>query len=81
MPENESTRTRPIGSRRRRALLVAATTTIALTGGGVAGARLASAAAAGCQVSYTVSSEWQGGFGANVAITNLGDPITSWRLT
>ncbi|WP_460808111.1 arabinofuranosidase catalytic domain-containing protein [Micromonospora zhanjiangensis] len=42
---------------------------------------LASAAAAGCQVSYTVSSQWQGGFGANVAITNLGDPITSWRLT
>ncbi|GIJ72084.1 cellulose binding domain-containing protein [Virgisporangium ochraceum] len=41
----------------------------------------AGAAAAGCSVSYTVSSQWQGGFGANVAITNLGDPVTSWTLT
>jgi hypothetical protein len=37
-------------------------------------------AAAGCQVSYTVSSQWPGGFGANVVITNLGSPITSWTL-
>jgi hypothetical protein len=28
-----------------------------------------------------VSSQWGGGFGANVAITNLGDPLTSWTLT
>ncbi|BCB82691.1 cellulose binding domain-containing protein [Phytohabitans suffuscus] len=41
----------------------------------------AGAAAAGCSVSYTVSSQWQGGFGANVAITNLGDPLTGWTLT
>lgn len=40
----------------------------------------ADAAAAGCQVSYTVSSQWQGGFGAGVAITNLGDPINGWTL-
>ncbi|MFB9240016.1 family 43 glycosylhydrolase [Plantactinospora siamensis] len=38
-------------------------------------------AATGCQVRYTVSSEWQGGFGANVDITNLGDPVSSWTLT
>jgi len=38
------------------------------------------AAAAGCSVSYAVSSQWQGGFGANVTITNLGDPLTSWTL-
>lgn len=37
-------------------------------------------AAAGCQVSYTVTSQWQGGFGASVTITNLGSPITSWDL-
>jgi hypothetical protein len=37
-------------------------------------------AAAGCQVSYTVSSQWQGGFGASVAVTNLGDPINAWTL-
>ncbi|WP_211268909.1 cellulose-binding domain-containing protein, partial [Actinoplanes subtropicus] len=40
----------------------------------------AHAAASGCQVSYTVSSQWQGGFGASVAITNLGDPIDGWTL-
>jgi len=41
----------------------------------------ASAASAGCSVAYTVSSQWQGGFGASVSITNLGDPLTSWTLT
>jgi hypothetical protein len=41
----------------------------------------AGAATAGCSVSYAVSSQWQGGFGANVSITNLGDPLTSWTLT
>lgn len=38
-------------------------------------------AAAGCKVVYSVPSQWQGGFSGNVAITNLGDPITGWRLT
>ncbi|RAO31904.1 Cellulase [Micromonospora noduli] len=41
----------------------------------------AGAAAEGCSVNYAVSSQWQGGFGANVAITNLGDPLSSWTLT
>jgi GH43 family beta-xylosidase len=41
----------------------------------------AGAATAGCRVDYTVSSQWQGGFGANVAVTNLGDPISAWTLT
>ncbi|GIE92245.1 cellulose binding domain-containing protein [Actinoplanes regularis] len=49
-------------------------TTMAVT------AQSASAAAAGCQVSYTISSQWSGGFGANVAVTNLGDPISGWTL-
>ncbi|GHJ43712.1 hypothetical protein Cs7R123_10540 [Catellatospora sp. TT07R-123] len=30
---------------------------------------------------YTVSSQWQDGFGADVTFTNLGDPITGWTLT
>ena len=55
------------------------TAALALTGAGLAVASSAQAAA-GCQVTYTVSSQWQGGFGANVSITNLGSPITSWRL-
>ncbi|GAA4673154.1 non-reducing end alpha-L-arabinofuranosidase family hydrolase [Phytohabitans rumicis] len=37
-------------------------------------------AAAGCRVSYAVTSQWQSGFGASVAVTNLGDPISSWNL-
>lgn len=37
-------------------------------------------AAAGCQVTYTVSSQWTGGFTAAVSIRNLGDPINGWRL-
>jgi hypothetical protein len=41
----------------------------------------AGAATAGCSVNYAVSSQWQGGFGASVSITNLGDPLTSWTLT
>jgi hypothetical protein len=40
----------------------------------------ADAAAAGCSVNYTVASQWQGGFGANVSITNLGDALSGWTL-
>ncbi|MDG4809509.1 cellulose binding domain-containing protein [Micromonospora sp. WMMD1120] len=64
-------------------------TTMALTSVGavllasaaVATAVPAGAAAAGCSVDYAVSSQWQGGFGANVTITNLGDAISGWTLT
>jgi glucuronoarabinoxylan endo-1,4-beta-xylanase len=28
-----------------------------------------------------VSSQWQGGFGASVSISNLGDPVSGWTLT
>ncbi|MEU5718184.1 cellulase family glycosylhydrolase [Streptomyces sp. NPDC020403] len=38
------------------------------------------AAAAGCRVDYTLSSQWQGGFQAAVKVTNLGAPVTGWRL-
>src|SRR5690242_9135927 len=38
-------------------------------------------AATGCQVTYTVTNQWQGGFGADVTIKNLGDAINGWRLT
>ena len=47
----------------------------------MAGVASSRAASAGCSVSYTVTSQWQGGFNANVAITNLGSPLTSWTLT
>jgi hypothetical protein len=38
-------------------------------------------AAAGCRVTYTVTNQWSGGFGAGIDITNLGSPLTGWRLT
>jgi endo-1,4-beta-xylanase len=41
----------------------------------------AAQAATGCRVDYTVTSQWQGGFGASVTVTNLGDAISGWRLT
>ncbi|MGW0218608.1 cellulose binding domain-containing protein, partial [Micromonospora chokoriensis] len=47
----------------------------------VALAAPAGAAAAGCSVNYSVSSQWQGGFGANLVVTNLGDAVSSWTLT
>jgi len=37
-------------------------------------------AAAGCQVTYAVTNTWQGGFGAAVEVTNLGDPVNGWTL-
>lgn len=41
---------------------------------------LPAAAATECTVAYVVTGEWPGGFGANVTITNLGDPISAWSL-
>jgi hypothetical protein len=38
-------------------------------------------AAPGCSVAYTSPSQWQGGFTANVVITNVGDAVDGWTLT
>ncbi|MEV5744874.1 arabinofuranosidase catalytic domain-containing protein [Microbispora rosea] len=38
-------------------------------------------AATGCRVDYSVTNQWPGGFGANVSIDNLGDPVNGWKLT
>ncbi|WP_433796879.1 cellulose binding domain-containing protein [Actinoplanes sp. CA-252034] len=54
---------------------------VLLLGAATAAVALPAAAAAGCAVKYTVTSQWQGGFGADVAVTNLGDPLTGWTLT
>ncbi|MFI5937522.1 cellulose binding domain-containing protein [Actinoplanes sp. NPDC051494] len=53
----------------------------ALAAGTIVGTAGPASAAAGCRVGYATTSQWPGGFGASVAITNLGDPITSWTLT
>ncbi|MGC9671144.1 arabinofuranosidase catalytic domain-containing protein [Planosporangium sp. 12N6] len=68
--------------RRRRTLIAAAATgSLMMAGIGVVGTQFAAAAVAGCQVTYTVSAQWAGGFGANVSVNNLGDPVNGWRLT
>lgn len=40
----------------------------------------AAVAATGCQVDYTVTQTWQGGFQAAVKVTNLGAPVPGWKL-
>ncbi|GAA3202761.1 glycoside hydrolase family 6 protein [Dactylosporangium siamense] len=63
--------------RRKIALISAAT--LAATGGVVVLANQAFAAA-GCSAKYTITNQWPGGFGAQVDVTNLGDPLTSWNV-
>ncbi|GAB3434714.1 glycoside hydrolase family 6 protein [Flindersiella endophytica] len=36
-------------------------------------------AAPGCRVDYAVN-QWNTGFTANITLTNVGDPVTSWQL-
>ena len=66
-------------SYRRKPLLFALSATAVLAGS-AAFVAVASAAAAGCRVDYTVASRWDSGFTTSVQITNLGDPISGWRL-
>ncbi|ACU71644.1 Alpha-L-arabinofuranosidase B catalytic [Catenulispora acidiphila DSM 44928] len=66
-------------SRSRAVLAVGASA--ALVGAGVALSNMtAHAAGAGCSVAYSITSQWGGGFGANVSVTNLGDPVSSWTV-
>jgi hypothetical protein len=62
-------------------LLVAAVVPVVVAGTVGAVSITPAAAAPGCRVTYSVTSQWPGGFGANVSLTNIGDPITSWTLT
>src|SRR6476646_10514661 len=64
--------------RRPRIVLMAAATAAVLTAGVMTA--VVARAATGCRVDYAVSNQWQGGFGANVTITNLGDPVNGWTL-
>ncbi len=63
--------------RLRRALAAAAAFLIG--GGMVVIAATQASAATGCRVTYTVN-QWNVGFTANLTVTNLGDPLTSWQL-
>jgi endoglucanase len=64
---------------KHRVAVVAAAAGLLLAGG-VAAVSTASAATAGCSATYTVASQWQGGFQGGVSFTNLGDPLASWKL-
>jgi hypothetical protein len=41
----------------------------------------AAQAASGCEVTYSVASQWSDGFVGSIAVTNLADSTTSWTLT
>ncbi len=60
---------------------IAVVATIAVAATAVLANALSAQAAAGCRVTYAVTSQWSGGFGATVDLTNLGDPVTAWRMT
>ncbi|MEU1605264.1 cellulase family glycosylhydrolase [Micromonospora matsumotoense] len=64
----------------RHALLATGTAGVLMLGGMATSTPSAAAAATGCAVTYTVQSQWPGGFTANVAVTNLGDAVSSWKL-
>lgn len=68
----------PRSRRRVAAVALAAAVLIVPTAIAVAGP---AGAASGCRVTYTVTNQWNTGFGATVAVTNLGDPLSSWTLT
>jgi cellulose 1,4-beta-cellobiosidase len=57
---------------------------LALGAAGLGAAALAGAtpasAATGCSVAYSVTTQWDTGFGIAITITNLGAPLTSWTL-
>ena len=65
---------------RRRVAAVTVAAAVLIVPAGIAIAGTAGAAASGCRVTYTVTNQWNTGFGASVAVTNLGDPVSSWSL-
>src|ERR1043165_4142081 len=69
-------------SRRRPWLagVIAAAVTVPVALAGALTATVAQAAT-GCRVQYKITSSWPGGFGAEVAVDNLGGPVSSWQLT
>ncbi|NES13747.1 MULTISPECIES: cellulose-binding domain-containing protein [Micromonospora] len=66
---------------RRTASWLATLAAASLAATGVVLTATAAQAAVGCRVDYTVSTQWSGGFTANVNLTNLGDPLSSWAVT
>lgn len=70
----------PAAGRRARWLAMSSVLTMTAAAAVVASANTANAAP-GCKVEYTITNQWSNGFGASVAITNLGDAISGgWTL-
>ncbi len=65
---------------RRPALLAALGVALLLARGVLLATVTAQAAVVGCRVTYSVPSQWPGGFTGSVAVTNLGDPLNGWRV-
>ncbi|PRX96844.1 glycoside hydrolase family 6 protein [Allonocardiopsis opalescens] len=73
----------PLTAARRSRLwrgVAASTAVVALGAGMTVAATSAASAAPGCDVDYTIANQWGNGFTANVTITNLGDPLSTWNL-
>ncbi len=65
--------------RRAPAVLAGMAALVVAVGAGVVTA-LPASAATGCRITYAVTNQWPGGFGADVTINNLGDPINGWTV-
>jgi hypothetical protein len=65
--------------RRQRRMIVVAAAASTLLGAGIVTAVSASAAA-GCQIDYRVTNQWQDGFSIDVSVHNLGAPVNGWTL-
>lgn len=66
------------GWRPARAALVVLAVPVAF---GVAYVLPSQAASTGCAVTYSITSQWSGGFGGDVKVTNLGSAVNGWTLT
>jgi hypothetical protein len=66
--------------RRRSPALLAGIAALVTAGAAGVVAALPASAAVGCSVQYSVVNQWPGGFGTNVVIRNIGDPISSWTV-
>ena len=65
----------------KRSVAIASVAGLVLAGAVALTMLPASAATTGCRATYTISNQYPGGFIANVAVTNLGDPIANWVVT
>jgi cellulose 1,4-beta-cellobiosidase len=63
-----------------RRSIASACVLVAAAAAGVTAAGPPAFAAVGCRVQYTVDSQWPGGFGATVELTNTGDALRGWSI-